>query len=235
MTADELQSDLMKYASDHDAVFLQRFFRTGKGEYGEGDVFIGVRVPQTRQVCRKYINLPLGESQKLLDSEIHEFRLAGLIILTLQYLRANEAEQKSIYDFYLTNLYKGNINNWDLIDITAHRIIGEYLMNGPRDILFELASSQDLWQRRTAILSSFRFIKNGDPSTSLALIELIGDDQRDLIQKANGWMLREIGKNCDEAILTDYLDKHYQNMPRTMLRYSLEKLSPTQKKHYMTR
>lgn len=235
MTADELQSDLMKYASDHDAVFLQRFFRTGKGEYGEGDVFIGVRVPQTRQVCRKYINLPLGESQKLLDSEIHEFRLAGLIILTLQYLRANEAEQKSIYDFYLTNLYKGNINNWDLIDITAHRIIGEYLMNRPRDILFELASSQDLWQRRTAILSSFRFIKNGDPSTSLALIELIGDDQRDLIQKANGWMLREIGKNCDEAILTDYLDKHYQNMPRTMLRYSLEKLSPTQKKHYMTR
>jgi len=233
MNAKQTKDALQQYAKPEDAIFLQRFFKTGKGQYGEGDVFIGVRVPQLRLVCRQFRDLPLKEVQKLLDSSVHEYRLAGLIILKLQYARGSEQQKHSIYDLYLKNVYKSRINNWDLVDASAEYIIGEHLLHRPRKVLFKLAKSDNLWQRRAAMLSSFAFIKRGDPSTSLELAEVLLHDKHDLIQKAVGWLLREVGKRCDRAILTNFLDQHAHEMPRTMLRYSLEHLSPEQKMHYM--
>ena len=234
MTAQEVQNELQKYASDHDALFLQRFFKTAEGQYGYGDVFIGVRVPQTRKVCKQYQHLPLVEIQKLLDREIHEHRLAGLIILTFQYPKADESTRQDIYDLYMKNVYKGRINNWDLVDLSADKIMGEHLKDRSRDILFKLAKSDKLWERRVSILTTFAFIKKGDPSTTLEIAEVLLHDKEDLIQKAVGWMLREVGKRCDEALLTDFLDQHAYNMPRTALRYSIERLSPETRRHYMT-
>ena len=233
MNAQQVKDTLKIHASARDAKFLQRFFKTAEGEYGEGDVFIGVRVPPIRVVCRRYQDLPLPEVQELLDSEIHEHRMAGLIILTLQYPKASEQQRRAIYDLYLLNVYKGRVNNWDLVDVTTEYIIGEHLIDQSRDILFELATSGDLWQRRVAILSSFAFIKKGDPSTTLQLAEVLLHDQEDLIQKATGWLLREVGKRCDRQLLINFLDQHAHEMPRTMLRYSLEHLSSEQRQHYM--
>ena len=234
MKASDVQDELQKYASDHDALFLQRFFKTGEGQYGYGDVFIGVRVPQTRKVCNEFKDLPLIEIQKLLDSEIHEHRLAGLIIMTLQYPKADQSVQQDIYDLYLKNIYKGRINNWDLVDLSADKIMGAHLYDQPRDILFRLAKSDKLWERRVSILTTFGFIKRGDPSTTIEIAEVLLHDTEDLIQKAVGWMLREVGKRCDETILTDFLDQHAHNMPRTALRYSIERLNPETRRHYMS-
>jgi len=233
MTARDVQQALAQHASADDAIFLQHFFKTGKGQYGEGDVFIGLRVPQTRQVCKQFTALPLPEVQKLLDSDVHEHRLAALIILTKQYAKARDPDRQAIYDLYLHNVYAGRINNWDLVDSSAEFVMGEHLMHRPRDILFTLAHSSDVWQKRVAILSSFEFIKAGDPVTTLALAEILLHDPHDLIQKAVGWMLREIGKRVDRQLLLDFLDKHAHDMPRTTLRYSLEHLPPQQKAHYM--
>ena len=226
MTATELITALQERASAADAVFLQRFFKTGEGQYGAGDVFIGVRVPKTRLVAKQFKDLSPTEIQKLLDSKVHEHRLAALIILTLQYPKASAAQKQAIYELYLKNVYQGRINNWDLVDISAPQIVGEHLQNRPRDILFDLAKSDDLWRRRVAILSSFAFIKTGEPDTCLKLAEILLHDNHDLIQKAVGWMLREIGKRNGRQILTDFLDRHAHEMPRTMLRYSIEHLSP---------
>lgn len=224
---------MQQHASAADAVFLQRFFKTGEGQYGAGDVFIGVRVPKIRLVAKQYKDLPPTEIQKLLDSKVHEHRLAALIILTLQYPKASAVQKQAIYMLYLNNVYLGQINNWDLVDISAPQIVGEYLQNRPRDILFELAKSDDLWQRRVAILSSFTFIKAGQPDTCLELAEILLHDSHDLIQKAVGWMLREIGKRNGRRILLNFLDRHAHEMPRTMLRYSIEHLSPAQRAKYM--
>lgn len=233
MIASDVQRALQAHASEYDAMFLQRFFKTGKGEYGEGEVFIGVRVPKTRAVCKEFKELLLSEIQELLDSPVHEHRLAGLIILTLQFPKANDAGQKNIYKLYLKNVYKGRINNWDLVDLSADRIMGAYLIGKPKDILYELARSDKLWEKRVAMLSTFWFIKKDQPATALDIAEILLHDPHDLIQKAVGWMLREIGKRCDEALLTNFLDQHAHNMPRTALRYSLERLNPDLKKHYM--
>lgn len=234
MTARDVENTLQMHASAGDALFLQRFFKTGKGQYGAGDVFIGVRVPKIRQVCKQCQDLPLPEVQKLLDGKVHEHRLAGLIILTLKYPKATEQEKQAVYDLYLLNVYRGRINNWDLVDATAEYIIGEHLVNRPRDILFTLAHNEDLWQRRVAALSSFAYIKRGEPGTALELAEILLYDQRDLIQKAVGWLLREVGKRCDRQILIDFLNKHAHEMPRTMLRYSLEHLPKEQRTYYMS-
>src|ERR1039458_9086496 len=158
MTATEVKTALQQHASAADAVFLQRFFKTGEGQYGAGDVFIGVRVPKTRLVAKQFKDLSPTEIQKLLDSKVHEHRLAALIILTVQYPKARAAQKQAIYELYLKNVYQGRINNWDLVDISAPQIVGEHLQNRPRDILFDLAKSDDLWRRRVAILSSFTFI-----------------------------------------------------------------------------
>jgi 3-methyladenine DNA glycosylase AlkD len=231
--AQHLKDVLRHYANADDALGAQRFFKSAKGQYAEGDIFIGIRKPQLRLACKQFKNLALVEVQKLLDSPIHEHRAAGLIILTLQYPNTTEQQKHSIYEFYLANAYKGRINNWDLVDDSAQYIVGEYLLNRPRKILFELAQSTSLWQRRIAVVSNFAFIKRGDPTTALELAEVLRVDEHDLIQKAVGWLLREVGKRCDQSDLLNFLDKYADEMPRTMLRYSLEHLSSEQKLYYM--
>ncbi len=233
-TAQDFMQALLAYASDTDAVFLQRFFRTGKGEYGEGDVFIGVRVPDTRKVCKDFKDLSLNEIQKLLDSEVHEHRLGAAILLTEQY-RKNPDDRPKIYELYLDNVYAGRVNNWDIVDLSAEKIIGPFLDDKPKDLLFELAKSDDLWQRRVAVLSTFYYIKNSQADITIDLAEILLHDSHDLIQKAVGWMLREVGKRVDEAILIDFLDQHAHEMPRTMLRYSIEKLPETTRRYYLAK
>lgn len=232
-TADMFKDALDAYICEDGAEILGRFFKTGKGQYGEGDIFIGVRVPDTRRVCQEFKSMPLPEIQELLESPIHEHRLAAVILLSNQFSKASVASQKAIYDVYMQALGLGQLNNWDIIDSSADRIVGAYLENKPHDLLFTLAQNDDLWHRRVAVIASFWFIKRGDPSTTLALAEQLLDDRRDLIQKAVGWMLREIGKRVDRALLIDFLDHHAHEMPRTMLRYSIEHLTPAQRKHYM--
>lgn len=233
MTANDVKTALEKHASTDDAGFLQRFFKTGKGQYGEGDVFIGVRVPATRQVCKQFQALPLPEVQKLLDSPVHEYRLAAVIILAYAYAKASEQEQQIIYDVYLKNVYAGRINNWDIVDVTAPHIVGAHLQNRSRDVLYKLARGDTIWQKRVAIISTFRFLAAGDPSTSLDMAEILLHDPHDLIQKAVGWTLREVGKRVDEQLLIAFLDQHAHDMPRTALRYAIERLSPELKAHYM--
>lgn len=229
MKYEDFVTELNKYADDQRAVHSIRFFKTGKGEYGEGDIFIGSTVPDTRRVCKEFKNLPLVEIQKLLDSPIHEHRLAAVIILTDQF-RNNKRE---VYDFYLKNVYKGRVNNWDIVDSSAHKIVGPYLYDKPRDLLFELAESEDLWQRRVAIISTFYFISKGDASTSIELSEILLNDKHDLIHKAVGWMLREVGKRAGDEILLDFLNKNAVQMPRTMLRYSIERLPESKRRYYL--
>jgi 3-methyladenine DNA glycosylase AlkD len=233
VTAADVRAALQCHAVADDAVFLQRFFKTGPGQYGEGDQFIGVRVPQTRQVCKQFKDLPLGEVQKLLDSPVHEHRLAAVIILANMYPRASEPDRQKIYDLYLSNVYGGRINNWDIVDVTVESVVGAHLENRDRGVLFELARNDKVWQKRVALLATFRYIKKGDPSTTFDLIDIVLHDPHDLIQKATGWMLREIGKRIDEQLLIDFLDKHTATMPRTALRYAIEKLPQPTRAHYM--
>jgi 3-methyladenine DNA glycosylase AlkD len=230
MTAKDVERELNALENPADAEFLQRFFKTGSGQYGEGDVFIGLRVPQTRVITKKYRELPLPEIEKLLDSPIHEHRLAAVIIMTERAKRAQEEEKKGLYDLYLRRVDR--MNNWDIIDISCGHVVGGYLLDKPRDILYKLARSKVMWERRVAIISTSRFIAQGDLDDTFKLAELLLGDNDDLIHKASGWMLREAGKK-DEVRLKDFLDQHAATMPRTMLRYSLEKLHPTDKAHYM--
>ena len=232
-TANDVKKALQRYASDADALFLQRFFKTGEGQYGAGDVFIGVRVPVTRKVCQDFKDLPLSEVKVLLGSPVHEHRLAAVILLGNRFVRAREVEQKQIFDAYLAAVDEGHVNNWDIVDISAEFIVGEYLWVRPRELLFELAASDDVWHRRVAVLSTFAFIKKGDASTTLDLAERLLHDRHDLIQKAVGWMLREIGKRIDRQVLVGFLEKHSAGMPRTMLRYAVEHLSAEQKMYFM--
>lgn len=219
-------------ADPKDAVHLQRFFKTGPGEYGEGDVFIGVRVPATRAIVKRFADVPLDEVDLLLDSEVHEHRLAGLIILNTGFARASRPEiadaavRDEIVARYLAAVRRGRVNNWDLVDASAEHILGPWLLDRPRDLLFELAAGESLWERRVALLSTFAFIKAGDASTTLDLCERLLADRVDLIQKAVGWMLREVGKRVDRVLLLDFLDRHAPAMGRTALSYATEHLDP---------
>jgi 3-methyladenine DNA glycosylase AlkD len=235
MTAADVIAGLTAHSNPQDVIFLQRFFKTGEGQYGAGDVFVGVRVPQTREVCKKYKDLPLAEVQKLFDSDVHEHRLAAGIILTYQYPKS--ADKKAIYDLYLHNVLAGRVNNWDIVDLTCRDTVGRYLWEtqAPRDVLFKLARSDNLWQKRVGIISTFYFIGKGDPSTSLEIADVLVNDKHDLIQKAVGWTLREVGKRVDTKLLTGFLDRHAATMPRTALRYALEHLSPQTRLLYMQR
>lgn len=221
-----VQTDLQKLADKKKAKLLQGYFKTGKGEYGEGDKFIGLTVPQVRAVARKYKELPLEEVEELLHSKIHEYRLTALIILTGKKL------SKEIVDFYLRNTTY--INNWDLVDLSSHEILGTYLLDKPRKILYTLAKSKNIWERRIAVISTFAFLRNGDVSDSLKLAELLRNDPHDLMHKAVGWMLREVGKR-DEKALVDYLSTRYKTMPRTMLRYAIEKFTPARRAFYLAK
>lgn len=236
-TAQQFIVELTKYGSDSDAIFLQRFFKTGNGQYGEGDVFIGVRVPMTRLVCKKFKDLPLAEIQILFDSPVHEHRLGAVILCANQYkvAKQNPGARQKIFGLYLKNLRAGRVNNWDLVDVSCEYVIGEHERPGDRSLLFELAQSDMLWQRRVSIISTFAYIKTGDPSTTLQLAEILWPDPHDLMQKATGWMLREVGKRVDESLLLGFLDTHAHELPRTCLRYAIEKLSPEKRAYYMSK
>lgn len=233
MKARDARAALKQFARVERAVVSQRFFKTGAGQYGEGDVFIGVNMPDTRKVARRFKNLELSEVQKLINSDIHEERMCGLVILVCAYEKAEELQQKEIYEMYLRNVYAGRVNNWDLVDVTTPRIVGEYLADKPKDILYELAHSDNLWQKRVAVLAVFAFIKRGETKDAVMIAEILLRDTHDLIHKAVGWMLRELGKRAGEEYLRSFLDKHAHVMPRTMLRYAIERLSPEQKLRYM--
>ncbi|MFA5228478.1 MAG: DNA alkylation repair protein [Candidatus Paceibacterota bacterium] len=208
------------------AKILSRFFKTGKGEYGEGDIFLGIVVPVQRIIAKKHKDVSLKEVQKLLNSEIHEYRLTGLLILVEKY----KEEKELIYNFYIKNFK--NINNWDLVDLTAPKIMGDFLEGKNKDILYSLSISSNLWERRIAIVTTFAFIKNNDFKDALKISKILLNDKHDLIHKAVGWMLREIGKRNKEKE-KEFLNKYYQFMPRTMLRYSIEKFNPKEKEFYM--
>ncbi len=219
-----IQSDLQKVANKKKAMLLARYFKTGKGEYGEGDIFAGITVPQVRIIAKKWKELPLGGVEKLLHSPIHEYRLTALIILTYKKLA------KEIVDLYLCNTKY--VNNWDLVDLSSHEILGAYLLDKPRKILYSLARSKNMWERRIAVISTFAFLRKNDCSDSMSLAEILIHDPQDLMHKAVGWMLREVGKR-DEKALVDFLAKQYKTMPRTMLRYAIEKFPPAMRQKYL--
>lgn len=196
-------------------------------------MFIGVRVPATRAVCKQFANLPLPEVQKLFDSPVHEHRLAAVILLANQYKKADAQMRESIFNLYLKNARAGRINNWDLVDVSAEFVIGPHIQHTDRKLLFDLAKSDDIWRRRIGIMSAFYYLKQGDAATTLELAEVLLHDRHDLIQKAVGWQLREVGKKCGRELLLQFLDKHAATMPRTALRYAIEHLSPQQRQHYM--
>ncbi|MEI6728592.1 MAG: DNA alkylation repair protein [bacterium] len=221
MLSTQIQDELQTLTRPDKAIFLPYFFKTGKGEYAEGDKFIGVVVPDQRSVARKHFKqASLDDVQKLLDSPIHEHRLTGLIILTYKFEKGDNAERKLIYDFYLKNTRA--INNWDLVDCSAHKIVGQHLIDKDRSILYKLAHSKNLWEQRIAIVSTFAFIRLKDFEDCLNLAEIFLTHEHDLIHKAVGWMLREVGKK-DEFVLVSFLNPNYKKMPRTMLRYAIEK------------
>lgn len=227
----EIRAELQKYANFDKAKIYERFFKTGPGEYAEGDKFLGITVPQTRAVAKKYLNLDFSDIKTLLHFPTHEERLVALLILYGQFEKGDENIREKIYRFYLDNTKY--INNWDLIDLSADKIVGGYLLDKPKDILKKLARSESVWERRIAVLATFQFIKNGDATMTLEITKMLISDKHDLIQKALGWMLREIGKRIDEKILTDFLDKYASQMPRTMLRYAIERFDETKRQRYL--
>lgn len=232
MLLQSLKSALQKLADPQKAQTLQHFFKTGKGEYGEGDKFIGVVVPDIREIAEKYYSLfSVLETEKLLHSKIHEERLCALFIFIHEFEKGDENLQKQIYDIYLSNTKY--INNWDLIDLSAKKIVGKYLFAKDRSILYKLAKSNNLWERRMAILATFYFIGRKDYKDSLKIAKILLNDKEDLVQKAVGWMLREVGKRCSQKILEDFLKENYKQMPRTMFRYSIERLPENRRKMYL--
>jgi len=230
MTIINLKNDLQKLANIKQADVLQRFFKTGKGEYGEGDIFLGIKVPEQRKIAKKYKNLDIKDVEKLLKSKIHEHRLVAILILVLKYTKGDDKLKKQIYNVYLKNTKY--INNWDLVDLSAPNIVGDYLLDQDRGILYRLVRSKNLWERRVAILATFAFIRNDDFKDILKFAELLLKDTHDLMHKAIGWMLREVGKR-DQKILEKFLDKHVEKMPRTMLRYSIEKFDEEKRQIYL--
>lgn len=230
----QFRKELKALGDPAKAAILQRFFKTGPGQYGEGDVFLGVTVPQNRQLVQKYQDLSLPDLLSLLKSEIHEERLASLLILVRQYRRGDEAKRRETYQFYIDN--SNRINNWDLVDSSAEHIVGPYLKNRSKAPLLRLARSKNLWERRIAMLSTFHYIKEGEPEWALKIAQILLNDPEDLLHKAVGWMLREIGKRCSEASVRPFLDRHCAVMPRTMLRYAIERLpEPARQKYLKTR
>ena len=221
---------MQQLGSEEKAKILQRFFKTGPGEYGEGDMFIGVGVPELRKLVKEYPDITLKESVQLLRSLIHEERMLALLILVDKYSKGNESVKKKIYKLYLQNTTY--INSWDLVDSSAHHIVGVFLMDKNKDPIYRLATSKSLWERRIAILSTFHFIKHNNYSETLKISKILLTDEQDLIHKVVGWMLREIGKR-DIFIQEIFLKKHYKRMPRTMLRYAIEKFPEPKRQKYL--
>jgi 3-methyladenine DNA glycosylase AlkD len=235
ITARDVIAELRSVANPKKAKDLQWFFKTGPGEYAEGDVFLGVMVPQNRKIAKKYSDLSLPEIKKLTESDFHEVRFCGLLILVDQFQKAKtSATQKKLFDFYIKQLKAGHINNWDLIDVTGVRM-GAYLVNEKGSLAFlkRLAKSKNLWEKRMSVIFTFAFQKVGDPYPTLEMADTLMKDNHDLIHKAVGWALREVGK-MDGPLLSSYLEENAHQMPRTMLRYSIEKFSPTERKQWLS-
>ncbi len=226
----EIKKELEKCGNPEKKEILQRFFKTGKGEYGEGDVFLGATVPEQRSVAKKYAAASVSDIQQLLKSKIHEHRLTALLILVQNFEKGDEKVRKKIFDSYLKNTSR--VNNWDLVDLSATKIVGAYLYDKDRKLLYKLAKSNNLWEKRIAIIATFYFIKNDDFADTLKLSEIFLKEKHDLMHKAVGWMLRELGKR-NQSVEEGFLKKHYKTMPRTMLRYAIERFDEKKKKFYM--
>ena len=209
---------------------LQGFFKTGKGEYGEGDVFRGIKIPVLRKLAKKYQDMTCAEVGKLLTSKFHEDRMLALLLLVGNYSKADDAGKKNIYTMYLRNTRF--INNWDLVDVTAHHIVGHYLMDKSREPLYRLARSKILWERRIAIIATFHYIRQNKFDDTLKIAGMLIDDPHDLMHKAVGWMLREVGKR-DLQSEEQFLKTHYRQMPRTMLRYAIERFPEAKRRAYL--
>ncbi|OHA79413.1 MAG: DNA alkylation repair protein [Candidatus Yonathbacteria bacterium RIFCSPHIGHO2_01_FULL_44_41] len=235
----KLKKDLRKVAKKEKAKALSRFFKAGRGQYGEGDIFLGVMVPQSRIVAKKYENLPFVHIQKLLDSPIHEERLVALLILVEQYQKGDTTLRKKVFEFYIKNLKCAN--NWDLVDLSADKILGAQLFRQMvscpkkmRTLFSKLSSSSNLWERRASIVATSYFIKHGEFVPTLDIAERLIADKHDLIHKAVGWMLREVGKRDLGTLESFLLEKsRYKTMPRTMLRYAIERFPEPKRKKYL--
>ena len=230
VTLNELEYELQELANEEKAKVYARYFKTGEGEYGEGDIFIGLTVPEQRKLAKKYVRLEFNDVKELLLNDIHEFRLTGFFILVYKFEKADENGRENIVNFYLENIDRAN--NWDLIDCVADKILGVYLIDKNKDILYQFAKSQSLWERRIAIISTFYFIKQNKFEDTLKIAELLLSDSQDLIHKAVGWMLREVGKR-DQQVEEEFLKKHYKDMPRTMLRYAIERFDEGKREFYL--
>jgi 3-methyladenine DNA glycosylase AlkD len=230
MTLQNIRQKLQMLGNKEDAAFHQRFFKTGPGEYGEGDVFLGVRVPELRKLVKQYPDAGLKEARQLLTSPLHEERLLGLLILVREFSRENDGAKKRIYEFYLAKTRY--INNWDLVDSSAEHVVGAFLMDKDKAPLYQLARSDSLWERRIAIMATFHFIKHMAFSETLKISKILLQDEHDLIHKAVGWMLREIGKR-DMQTEEKFLKSRYGRMPRTMLRYAIEKFPEPKRQRYL--
>ena len=230
MKADQLSKILRDLADPVIAEHSQRFFKTGKGEYGEGDKFLGIRVPILRQQAKRYQHITLREILRLLKSAFHEERLCSILLLVAKFTQGDAAEKTAIYELYLKNTRY--INNWDLVDSSAAQIVGGYLEDKDRRPLYKLVKSDSLWERRIAIISTFHFIRNHQFNDALAISKQLIKDKEDLIHKAVGWMLREIGKR-DMSVERTFLRAHYTKMPRTMLRYAIERFPERERKRYL--
>jgi 3-methyladenine DNA glycosylase AlkD len=227
---DNVRRELRFMANPAKAKILQSFFKTAPGQYGEGDIFLGITVPQSRGVAKRYSDLAIEEIRNLLYSSLHEERLVALLILVQKYTKAQEKEKEVIVKFYLDNIKQ--VNNWDLVDLSAPCILGAHLMCGDRTILYRLAKSDNVWERRIAIVATYHFIRNNDFADTFKIAAMLLQDRHDLIHKAAGWMLREVGKR-NATVEDAFLDKHYRVMPRTMLRYAIERLPERKKRRYM--
>lgn len=230
----DVQQVLKSISNPEIAEHSQRFFKTGPGEYGEGDVFRGIRVPEVRRRVREFADLAESDIEALLASKYHEDRLFAVVWIAEKVgkSKSDEASQKRWYDFYLSHTER--INNWDLVDVSAHKIVGAYLLNRPRRKLYTLVKSKSLWERRIAIVCTWWFIREGDLEDTWRLSEMLLGDSEDLIHKAVGWMLREAGKKSPEA-LEAFLDEHAVSMPRVMLRYAIEKMDDKKRKMYLNK
>jgi len=230
MTAQKIQKHLRQFASKDKAKLLQGFFKTGPGQYGEGDIFLGVMVPDIRRTMKEFAGAPLPEVLKLLRSHYHEERLLALLLLVRKFEQGDDGVRKRIYTLYLKSTKY--INNWDLVDLSAPKIVGPYLDGSSRSLLYRLVRSKNLWERRIAVLATFHFIRQSDFVDALALAEALLDDNHDLMHKAVGWMLREMGKK-DVPVLEGFLRKHHRRMPRTALRYAIERFPEAKRKKYL--
>ncbi|OGK62624.1 DNA alkylation repair protein [Candidatus Roizmanbacteria bacterium RIFOXYB2_FULL_38_10] len=228
---DKIISTLNSYANPQKAKILQRFFKTGREEYGEGDRFLGIVVPLQRKIARQYQDLTLNDVLLLLKNPIHEYRLVALLILILQYNGGDEKTKDKVVRLYLKNTKF--INNWDLVDLSAPQIVGEYLKDKDKSVLYKMAKTDDLWKKRIAMLSCFTFIKNHSYKDALTVATILLSDKHDLIHKAVGWMLREIGKR-NQRVEEEFLKKYYHVMPRTMLRYAIERFEDKKRQLYMS-